>query len=142
MNRQTWVVLVLAVILIVATACEGGTSGSVMGSRQRCSSKVNSGQCTGSFKKLSGTYSLDVENDRIFMSTPVQVQVQVSVENGPLKVWVESPGGEITSVDVAPGQPATLKGVAEGSGEAFDVYFEAVQGQAEGVSYEILYQLD
>jgi hypothetical protein len=142
MNRRAWVVLTLATILIVVTACEGGTSGSVMGSRQRCSSKVDSGQCTGGFKKLSGTYVVEVENDRIFLDTPVRVEVQVSVESGSLKVWVESPGDEITSVDVAPGAPATLVGVAEGRGEGFDVYLKAVQDQAEGVSYEIIYYLE
>jgi hypothetical protein len=136
MKKQTWWVLVL--LLVAVTACEGG---SVSGSRERCSHKVDSGQCTGSFKKLSGTYTLSVENDRIFNDIPVQVQVQVSVESGPLKVWVKSPGDEITSVAVLPGQSATLTGVAVGDAEKFGVKFQAIEEQAEAVSYEITYQL-
>jgi hypothetical protein len=139
MTKKTWwVVLALVLLLAAMTACEGG---SVSGSRERCSHKVDSGQCTGSFKKLSGTYTLDVENDRIFNDTPVQVQIQVSVENGPLKVWVKSPGDEITSVEVLPGKTATLTGVAVGVADEFGVKFQALEEQVEGVSYEITYQL-
>jgi hypothetical protein len=138
MKKQTWWVFVLVLLLVAVTACEGG---SVSGSRERCSHKVDSGQCTGSFKKLSGTYTLSVENDRIFNDIPVQVQVQVSVESGPLKVWVKSPGDEITSVEVSPGRTATLAGVAVGDADKFGVKFQALEEQAEAVSYEITYQL-
>lgn len=138
MSKQTWWILALVLVLAVVTACEGG---SVSGSRERCSHKVDSGQCTGSFAKLSGTYTLNVENERISSGTPVHVQVQVSVESRPLKVWIQSPGDEITSVEVSPGRPATLAGVAVGDADEFDVKFQALDEQAEGVSYEITYQL-
>jgi hypothetical protein len=84
---------------------------------------------------------LNVENDRIFNNTPVQVRVQVSVESGPLKVWVKSSEDETTSVDVAPGTTGTLTGVAVGRADEFDVKFQATEGEAEGISYEITYQL-
>ena len=138
MRRRAWCLLGLLLVLVVVTACEGG---SVTGSRERCSHKVDSGECAGSFKKLSGTYTLDVENDRIFNNTPVQVRVQVSVESGPLKVWVKSPDDETTSVEVSPGQMATLTGVAVGQADQFGVKFQATEGEAEGISYEISYQL-
>lgn len=138
MKKRTWWILILALVLATVTACEGG---SVSGSRQRCSHKGDSGQCTGSFAKLSGTYTLNVENDRIFNNAPVHVQIQVSVESGPLKVWVRSPGDETTSVEVSPGRPATLDGVAVGDADEFDVKFQALDEQAEGISYEITYQL-
>ena len=138
MSKRTWWILIFALVLTTVTACEGG---SVSGSRERCSHKVDSGQCTGSFAKLSGTYTLNIENDRIFNDMPVQVQVQVSVESGPLKVWVQSPGDESTSVEVLPGGTATLIGVAVGDAAKFDVKFQALEEQAEGVSYEMSYQL-
>jgi hypothetical protein len=138
MKTQTRWLLVLVLFLAAVTACEGG---SVSGSHERCSHKVDSGQCTGSFKKLTGTYTLDVENDRIFNNTPVEVRVQVSVESGPLKVWVKSPGDEITSVEVSSGQTATLTGVAVGVADEFGVKFQAPEEQAEGISYEITYQI-
>ena len=37
--------LALLVLLVLATACEGGTSGSVSGSRQSCKQVNNLGQC-------------------------------------------------------------------------------------------------
>jgi hypothetical protein len=130
--------LILALMVAVGTACE---SGSVSGSRERCSHSVGSGRCTGSFRKLSGTYTLNVENDRIFDGTEIQVDALVSVESGPLKVWIRSPGDETTSVEVLPGPSATLTGIAVGDADEFDVKFQALDGQAEGVSYEITYQL-
>jgi hypothetical protein len=132
MSRYKWWICTLILVLALVTACEGG---SVTGSRERCSHRADSGQCGGSFKKLSGTYTVNVENDRIFNNTPVQVQVQVSVDSGPLKVWIQSPGDETTSVEVTPGQSATLTGVAMGKAEEFDVKFQALNEQAEGVTY-------
>jgi hypothetical protein len=136
--KKTWWLVVTVFVLILATGCEGG---SVSGSRQRCSHRSDSGQCTGSFKKLSGTYTLNVENDRIFNESQIQVRVQVSVDSGPLKVWVKSPGDETTSVEISSGQSASLDGVAVGEADEFDVKFQALEEQAEGISYEITYQL-
>ena len=131
--------LALLATLVLVTACEGGTSGSVTGSRQRCSFRGSSGQCSGSFKKLSGTYSLDVENERVV--SRAEVEVLASVETGALRVYVETPEDEINSMDVPAGGSATLSGVAEGGWDGFKVYFEAVEGQAEGVTYEISYRV-
>jgi hypothetical protein len=131
--------LALAVTLVLCAACEGGTRGSVSGSRQRCSSSFRKGQCSGSFKKLSGTYSLDVENDSVV--SKVEVEVQASVQVGALKVYVKTPDDEIVSVDVPAGGSASLSGLAKGEWDGFRVYFEAVEGEAEGVTYEIAYQV-
>jgi hypothetical protein len=136
--KRSWWILALVFVLATAIACE---SGSVSGSRERCSHRVDSGQCAGSFKKLSGTYTVNVENERIFGGTEVEVRVQVSAESGPLKAWVKSPGDETTSVEVLPGQVATLTGVAVGDAAKFDVKFQALEEQSEGISYEITYQL-
>jgi hypothetical protein len=90
---------------------------------------------------LSGTYTVNVENERIFSGTEIDVRVQVSVASGPLKVWIKSPGDETTSVEVLPSQSATLTGVSVGDADKFDVKFQALQEQSEGISYEITYQL-
>ena len=144
MRKRQWTIsyallLALLALLALSAACEGGTSGSVSGSRQRCSVRGSSGQCSGSFKKLSGTYSLDVENERVVSSA--QVEVLAAVETGALKVYVKTPNDEVQSVDIPAGGSATLSGVAEGEWDGFKVYFEAVEGQAEGVTYEITYQV-
>jgi hypothetical protein len=133
------ILFALLATLVLATACEGGTSGSVSGSRQRCSSRGSSGQCSGSFKKLSGTYSLDVENDRVV--SKAEVEVQASVQTGALKVYLKTPDDETQSIDIPAGGSGTLRGVVKGEWDGFRVYFEAVEGQAEGVTYEISYQV-
>jgi len=129
----------LGVLLVLCAACEGGTSGSATGSRQRCSSSFRKGQCSGSFKKLSGTYSVDVENDSVV--SKAEVEVQASVETGALKVYVKTPEDEINSVDIPAGGSATLSGMAKGEWDGFRVYFEAAEGGAEGVTYEISYEV-
>ena len=128
----------LLAILVLGTACEGGTSGSVTGSRQRCTQRTGSGQCSGSFKTLSGTYSVDMESDSMPDSVPVEVQA--SVENGALKVWIKTPEDGINSVDVPAGRSATLQGVAKGDWDKVSVYFEAISEKVEGVTYEIVYE--
>lgn len=144
MRKRMWMIRYAVLFAIVAigilcAACESGTSGSVSGSSQRCSHKFHSGQCSGSFKKLSGTYSLDVENDSVVSSA--EVEVKAAVESGALKVYIKTPEDETTSVDVPAGGSATLRGVAKGEWDGFTVYFEAVEGQAQGVTYEIAYQV-
>lgn len=131
--------VVLSVLLVLGAACEGGTSGSVSGSRQRCSSGSRAGECSGSFNKLSGTYSLDVENESVVSSA--EVEVSAAVESGALRVYLKTPDGETTGVDVPAGGSATLRGTAKGEWDGFRVYFEAVEGEAEGVTYEISYQV-
>jgi hypothetical protein len=129
----------LLAILLLGAACEGGTSGSVTGARQRCSSTIRAGQCSGSFKTLSGTYSLDVENDSVVSSA--EVEVSAAAERGPLKVYFETPDGETRSVEVPAGGSATLRDTVKGEWDGFRVYFEAVEGSAEGVTYELSYQV-
>jgi hypothetical protein len=129
------ILFALLATLVLATAC--GTSGSVSGSRQSCSSRGSEGECSGSFKKLSGTYSLDIENEHVV--SEAEIQVKASVQTGPLKVYVRTPDDEINSVDVPVGGAATLLGTAKGEFDGFKVYFEAVEGQAEGVKYQIRY---
>jgi hypothetical protein len=133
------ILFVVLAAFVLATACEGGTSGSVSGSRERCSHKFRSGQCSGSFKRLSGTYSLDIENDSVV--SKAEVEVQAAVETGSLKVYVKTPEDGINSVDIPAGGSATLRGMAKGEWDGFRVYFEAAEGQAEGVTYEISYQV-
>lgn len=141
MRKRVWLVLFLVLLIVLSTACEGGTSGSVVGSRESCSSRGGSGTCKGSWRKLSGTYGQDIEDEWISGGEAITVKAQVSVESGTVRVSVESPDDQVSSVDVAPGKPATLVGIAEGAFEEFEVRFEAVEGEATGISYEIAYQL-
>ena len=131
----------LALAMVLATACEGGTSGSVVGSRQSCTHRMDTGSCKGSYRKLSGTYGEDIENDRIFYGAAIRVKAEISVESGTLWVSVESPESEVSSVQVTPGQPTILEGVAKGSAGEFVVRLQAVDSEVTGVSYDIVYQI-
>jgi hypothetical protein len=131
-----FVVLILSVL-----ACEGGTSGSVMNSSETCRISGNRGECEGKFGILSGTFGKDIEDESISSMDVIDVEARITVESGSVKVSVEGPSGEVSSVQVTPNQPATLVGVAEGDFESFEVTFEALEGEAVNIRYTIAYQI-
>jgi len=139
MKRAMWTFLILSLILVLA-ACEGGTSGSVLGSSSSCRQGGGGGSCEGRYRTLRGSYGEDVEIEGLSSFDAVQVDVEVSVEEGNVRVSIETPDGERPGVDAAPGQPARLLGVATGEMDGFEVRFEAVDGEASGISYTILYE--
>jgi len=130
----------LIVAAFILGACSGGTSGSVVGGRESCRINGGVGFCEGKFNRLNGTYGKDIEDDFIFGGDQVEVRVEASVESGTIRISVEAPNGEITSIDVSPDSPGTLIGVAEGEFDGFEVTFEAVGEEATGVEYRIDYQ--
>ena len=134
-------VFCLLVVILTNLACEGGTSGSVIGSGETCRASGNDGVCEGTFKKLSGTYTKDIENDSIFSGDEIDVEVYVSVESGAVRVSLTSPEGETVHADAQPGQNMRLVGVAEGTFDGFEVTFEALDDQANNVTYKITYQI-
>ena len=137
MIRKVILGLTLAALLVALLGCEGGTSGSVTGSRNSSSSGMRGGSGKGSYKKLSGTYSQDIET--VGTGQTVQAEVSVSVDKGPVRVYLKAPGGTETSAEARPGSPARLSGQAEVSFEVFRIYFQALEGAAEGVSYTVEY---
>ncbi len=139
MKRVVWVSLALA-LAFALIACEGGTSGSVMGSSSSCRQGGGGGSCEGRYRTLRGTYGEDIEVEGLSSFDEVQVEVEVSVESGSVRVSIETPDGERPSADAAPGQPARLLGLATGEMDGFEVRFEALDGEASGVSYTILYE--
>ncbi len=136
--------LAAAIILAVAIACEStgsSTSGSAVGGSESCNRTGNSGTCTGSFSKVSGTFAKTVKVDRIHVNDAVPVDVTVSVEGGTLRASVKSPDGTLASAEATPGNPAKFSGTATGGLDQFTVTFEAVGGEATGVAYTIAYQM-
>ena len=139
MKRIAWAIVFLVLALTLLPACEGGTSGSVIGSSMSCSEKGNSGRCTGKYRTLRGTYTAGIENESIGTGDAVPVQVSVSVESGAVAVSVETVDGDRAGTTAQPGAPATLSAVAAGDWEEVEVRFEAVDGEANGVTFEIVY---
>lgn len=139
-TRQRQCVLILLLTALLAS-CAGGTSGSVLGSRESCRINAGSGSCEGTFSTLKGTYGKDIEDEAIFSGDAIDVEVQSSVESGPVRISVESPSGEVTFIEILSGNSGTLIGVASGEFDGFEVVFEALEGEATGIIYQITYQV-
>jgi hypothetical protein len=134
-------ILSLVVIFVAVLACEGGTSGSVMNTSQTCEIIGNRGECQGKLGKLSGTYGKDIEDEGISSFDVIDVELSVTVESGSVKVSIQGPDNEISSAQAGPNQPATLVGVAEGDFDGFEIQFEALDGEAVNVRYNLVYQI-
>jgi len=138
-HQRHWIPILLLTVLL--TSCAGGTSGSVLGSRETCRISAGSGSCEGTFSTLKGTYGKDIEDEAIFSGDAIDVEVQASVENGPIRISVESPDGTVTFIEILTGNSGTLIGVASGEFDGFEVVFEALEGEATGITYQITYQV-
>ncbi len=139
-NRQSYWIPTLLLTALLAS-CAGGTSGSVLGSRESCRISTGSGTCEGTFTRLKGTYGKDIEDESIFSGDAIDVEVRASVESGPVRISVESPEGEVTFIEISSGNSGTLIGVASGEFDGFEVVFEALEGEAADITYQITYQV-
>ena len=138
---QKRIVLVVAILVLILSALACESTGSTVGSHRACRSTVGSGQCEGSWKKLSGTVTENIENDRISSFDTIPVEITVSVESGTVRVSCKDPDGETWSAQASSGSPATLSAGCEGDFDELDVTFEALGGDATGISYRIGYEV-
>jgi len=139
MMRQALLYLIAVALVMGALGCSEGTSGSATGKRLSCSGNSQSGgTCKGGIKKLSGTVTADIEVSRSSINS-VGAEVTASVEEGPIRVYLIAPDGTETSAEVRPGSPAAISGPARGHIDEFWIYFEALEGTASGVSFEVRY---
>lgn len=83
---------------------------------------------------------MDIEDEGIFSGDPVDVELTASVESGVAVISVEDPDGKMYSVEIEPGGLGMLVGVSSGEFDGFEINFQAVDGQAEGLSYELTYR--
>ncbi len=138
-RERYWISFLLLATLLAS--CAGGTSGSVLGSRESCRIGEGSGICEGTFNTLKGTYGKDIEDEAIFNGDAIDFEVQASIQSGPVRISVESPGGEVTFIEISSGNSGTLLGVASGEFDGFEVVFEALEGEATDITYQITYQV-
>jgi hypothetical protein len=136
MKIKIW--LLVAVLIATMLACE--SSGSATNSRKSCSSSGNSGTCEGSFGSLTGKYSQELGTDAL-SGNLVNMDGTFAVESGSLRVWIIDKNGAEADVLVTPGEPASLSGITETSMDGFTVYFEAVDGEAAGITYTVNYRV-
>ena len=139
---RRWILLVAVLVLGVLLACQSGTA---VGGRKNCSTHMTlgsgTGRCDGGWKKLSGTTTLEIENEDIWSLDQVPVNMQISVDSGVVQVSCSQSGGETMAVQARAGQPAVLTGTCEADAEEFDIAFEALDGEATGISYMIEYEV-
>lgn len=133
-------VILLILLSLNLMACTGeGVSGAAIGSSERSYHNPQGGNAEGSYKKIKGTYPAAYEisivnNDVIF------VEITAAVETGALHVYLKGPDGAITEMTLAAGESGTISGAAEVSmNEEFRIYYEAVDGEAEGITYTMFY---
>ncbi|RLD04290.1 MAG: hypothetical protein DRI56_11450 [Chloroflexota bacterium] len=142
MSKKSILLVLVVTLMLLVTGCggEGGTSGSMRGDTASSTITTKGGQATGSFTKLTGTYYLSFD---AYLADAVQVDVQLSIESGPVRVFLVAPNGSETSITVNPGETGNLSGVAETSYSSFDdayifrVYLEALEGETLGGQYTV-----
>jgi hypothetical protein len=135
-------IIALVAIFIFAlmlSACEGATSGSVRNSSQTCHNLGGYGDCEGHIGKLSGTYSIEIEDEGISPGDEVVVEISISSEVGPLQASFLNLDGEETSVEADPGVPANITGTTQGDFDGFEISIRALGESAEGITYSIRY---
>ena len=139
MKRKALLCLLAAALVFSVIGCDEGKSGSASGKRLSCSgNSLKGGTCKGRFKKLTGTSTADIEVSRSAIHS-VNAEVVASVEEGSIRVYLVAPNGTETSAEARPGSPANVSGPARGHIDEFWVYFEALEGTASGISFDVSY---
>lgn len=138
-NRLMVPGLVMAVLLSALLACEG-SSGSTQNRTQSCTTSRGAGSCSGTIGKLSGAVTLEFEDDSMVSTDVIYLAGEFSVAEGSIEVGFTTPDGEPRVVEVNPGQPAQVVGLAKGSFEGFNLTVTAPDGEAVDITYVLEYQ--
>ena len=141
MSRKSLTILWVILLSFLASACSGGTSGSVRNASQSCLNQGGAGSCDGRIGRLSGTYGIDIEDEGISPSDLILVELNVTVDVGTVRVFFEGADGDVTSAEVNPGLPLQIAGFAQGEFDGFEIGFEALGESAEGLTYSLNYAI-
>ena len=140
MRRMVLLVTVLTLGMLLA--CQ---SGSAIGIRKSCSRQKtlesDTGRCEGGWKKLSGSTTLEIENEDIWSFDQIPVNMQISVESGVVQVSCGQQSGEKMTVQARPGQPGVLATTCEAESEELDIAVETLDGEATGIEFIIEYEI-
>ena len=138
---RKFIVLITVLILMLLPACsgQGGTSGSVHGSSGSYYVNDEGGHAEVHYEGIKGiyyeAYEISIKNDDV-----VAVELEASVEQGRVRVFLKGPQDEVSAVLIRPGQPGMLSGLAAvWADETFHIYFEALDGEAGDISYTVQY---
>jgi hypothetical protein len=132
MPSHWWLAWLLAMV-----ALAGCGAATVAGAQKTCLGE-GSGFCEGDYDTINGRHPERIETGS--GDAAVDVHGEVSVLQGTVEVSFASLDGLTTSAEATPRHPAVLSGLADVTGDGFDVTFESIEGEARGVSYKISYQ--
>ncbi len=128
-------------LLLTASACTGGTGGSVSGTRQSCQSSAGSITCQGTINRLSGRFTHEVETTFYNEGDTVLVEARFDIEAGQMLVSNTAPDGSQTTAEAMPGTSANISGLAtvvsSWDANAIPITLEALDGNVEGISFDI-----
>lgn len=120
-------------------ACEG-SSGGTSGRSQNCTTGRGTGTCNGEISRLTGTVSLEFEDDSMRSSDVIDLAGEFAVAQGRVEIAFSTPAGTRSTAEAAPDQPAGVSGSAGASFEGFYVTLTALDAEASGISYVLEYQ--
>lgn len=131
--------LTAAALLASLLACES-SSGGTTGRSQTCTTGRGTGTCNGTIGRLSGSVTLDFEDDSMNSSDVIDLAGEFAVGEGRIEVAFTTPEGTKVTSPAAPGQPAQVSGAAQGSFQSFYITVTALEGEASNISYTLEYQ--
>jgi hypothetical protein len=135
-RKPLFILMMITTILLAACGSSGGSSGSAFMQKQSCRAIPSGGACEGSFGRIKGTVSADIESANSgFLS--FNAEVNASVESGRVRVYlIDSEGSENATV-MEPGKAVKLTGDAMATFDGFRIYFETLDGEAKGVKFNV-----
>jgi hypothetical protein len=146
-RKNAWV-LILVIFLLISLACDAtsstnynGKSGSASVNDSSCTTISRSGECSGTLGNLTGTFYKNFSNKNFIFGQTVNVTANVTAGSGDVRVYVLDSKGKQTSVDIKSGESGVLEGQTSVSTQEFKVFFEAVNGKVDKVTYNIKYSV-
>lgn len=139
MKNKTITILIACLALLLFSGCEGATSGSVISSSQSCHNLGGYGDCEGRIGRLSGSYSIDVEDEGISPGDEIVVELTISVEEGSLVVTLPGVDGADTTIEVGSGETASGTGILGGDFDGFEFNLRAPGDPVSGIGYSLRY---
>lgn len=95
----------------------------------------------GKIGKLSGSTFINLARKRPLNQPPVNIEMQVSVGKGSVRVSLRAPNGQIIATTASPGSPANLEGFSKAdSWSRLRVKIEALEESAEQIEYTFTYR--
>jgi hypothetical protein len=131
--------LIGAALLLLAIAGCSGSRGSARSHEGDCRVEGATGTCQGAFQRIRGRYVHPLDALQAPEGVPVQIELQVSVQEGALHVQLSAADDRLLAATARSGEPALLMGsLAPGIDEPLALILQVTGSRAaSGVRYDI-----